>query len=177
MEYIVRFDRHNDQDIEVAEHNFPGVALQTALKGQFLAELRENKELPEFDVIHELYTDARYWFLVTFRTPGVDDDTDNIVKEIQRCYDEFGMSGFFEVLGTMPAEHHDFEWLLRRIHGGRYDGPLGMLRFKLHVLSAYSNDDKTLLHNVVLDRLLAKHNDLDQQAQLEEVLGEFVKGL
>lgn len=111
---LVRFVQDLGEIEDYARENFPDLHLhpEQQLLAQFRAELYENPKMrgrfenPFWVVSHRVENDApANTFIVLGFYTHQHSDTKSLVAEIQKCYDDFGMSGEFDVLltNTLPA--------------------------------------------------------------------------
>ena len=99
--FIVRFDRSNPDDVEVAEQNFPGLPRLDALLNQLRYELNQNAKLSACgEIIAHQDGDETLvvWMKFTLKLT-----TKQLVAKLQRLCDVHGMNGFFKVIDETPA--------------------------------------------------------------------------
>lgn len=99
MKTYVAFERYKSDDLEIAQSSFDG-AESDVLQRQFLAELSENRDLPTWRVVDELFTNNVYWFVVCFEHEY---PSNQLQDKIQATYDAGCIAGLFEILGSVGS--------------------------------------------------------------------------
>jgi hypothetical protein len=102
MKYYVHFERTTIDDEPIAWEKYPNMSLQGALYHQFIDELKLNPDLPDWKIIDVTYDERVAWFLVVFETDKLGQYS--LKNQLQRCFTELGMNGFFVIVHTIPLK-------------------------------------------------------------------------
>jgi hypothetical protein len=100
---IVQFKRYWSDDIEIAQEHFPRHDEEKAMLGQFIRELNQEKSLMGCwnvlsSLVRPIGEDKILYIWVEF---DVDLEEIGFKRILQNVYDEYGMSGFYEVLSNI----------------------------------------------------------------------------